>query len=395
MLLQGFKWIRGYVMVSIRGDGVEAFVNEALNQEIALWNIRKTGDRTVVAYTYVGHFFRFRPLLKQTGCRVHVEERKGFPFLLDKLEKRKFFVAGFALFLAGLFLLSSLIWDVQVHGNERIAAGDILDAARAEGVHPLQWKFRLKEPNELARRLQSRIDGLSWVGVDIQGTRVMITVVEATRPDAKPKEGPQHLVADKTAVVTDIQVVRGKPLVRVNQVVHKGDMLVSGVIGNEANQSVVGAEGVIKGIVWYESTIEVPLTRRYKTYTGEHYNRHYLILFNRALPLTGYGKKPYPQYETTEERNQLQWRDRPLPFGWLRQEVLEAQIVEQTISEAEAAAAGLERAKADLLSDRGKDAEIVSYNVLQQKVENGKVYMKVLFQIKEIISVGQPIVQGD
>ena len=49
----------------------------------------------------------------------------------------------------------------------------------------------------------------------------------------------------------------------------KGTVLISGTIGDEQNSQVVVADGKIRGVVWYTSRIEAPLTKQYKVYTGE------------------------------------------------------------------------------------------------------------------------------
>ncbi|MDT2238564.1 sporulation protein YqfD [Paenibacillus larvae] len=95
---------------------------------------------------------------------------------------------------------------------------------------------------------------------------------------------------------------KGKPQVRPGSYVKKGSILISGLIGDEANQAQVTAEGTVKGLVWYESDIESPLTRTYQIYTGESKDKDYLVIGNRGLQLTGYGKirlnnlKPSPAF---------------------------------------------------------------------------------------------------
>lgn len=392
---QLMKSIRGYVIVQVRGKGIETFLNRATAGGISLWDIRRTGQYTAQANLPVGDFFRLRPLLKQTGCRVHVLKRYGLPFFLSRLEKRKFFIAGLVGFLIGLYLLSSVVWQVEVEGNDKIPAHDILQAAESQGVYRLQWKFRLRNLDEISHAILTRLPGTSWVGLEVQGTRIVIKVVESTRPDAASLNNPRNLVASKNAVVTEITATKGRPLVAPHSYVRKGDVLISGFIGDDANKQVVVAQGKVKGIVWYESAVEAPLSLQYKVYTGDNFKRFYLVFGTRALQVTGYGKKALEPSETIEDRKVLQWRNITLPFGWLTEKVMQAQMVEQPIDAEAAKSVGLERAQAELLSAAGEEARIVSHNILQEKIENGKVYMKVLFQVEETIMEEQPIVQGE
>lgn len=392
---QFIRSLRGYVTVSIRGQELELLLNLAVQRRFMIWDIRRTGAREARARLLIRDFFRLRPLLKQTGCRIHVVGRHGFPFYLGRLERRKFFAAGLAGFFIGIYLLSSVIWQVRVEGNDTIPTHEILQAAATQGVKPYQWKFRLKSMDELSRDIHRQLPSVSWVGVERQGTRILIKVVEAAQPEKKDPKSPRHLVATKSAVVTEVSSTRGKPVVQPNKYVRKGDVLISGIIGDETNQQVVVAEGKVRGIVWYESKLEIPLTQRYKVYTGENFNRFYIVFGSRALQITGYGKEQYESSETEESRKTLQWRKYALPVGWMTEKVMQSRMEEIPVEQAEARASGLERAKADILMNAGEGARFISYNVLQEKIENGKVYMKVLFQVEETITEELAIVQGE
>jgi similar to stage IV sporulation protein len=393
MKSQFFNRIRGYVQVEIRGKVLERLLNAVIERRFGVWDIRRKDEHTVLLYILVSDFFRLRPLLKQTGSRVRVKGRFGLPFLLDKLGRRKTFVAGIVAFIVGIYLLSSLIWSVDVEGNDKLSASDIFEAARKQGIERFQWKFRLKDPDTLSRELQRQLPGTAWVGVEIEGTRVRIKVVESTRPDERELMSPRHLVASKNALVTEILAEKGKPLVRPNMNVKKGDILISGVIGDEASQQTVVAKGTVRGIVWHEATIEIPLVLKQKVYTGETKSRSYLVIGSRGLQVTGYGKLPFSQYEIKPDRKVLQWRQYMLPIGWLKETYMESKLEEIPLEPEEAKRIALEHARAEVTADAGADAKLRGEKIiLHEKSDNGKVYMKALFEVEQNIAEELPIV---
>jgi similar to stage IV sporulation protein len=386
------SWIRGYVKLQVKGRGAEGLLNEMIDQHFSIWDIRVTEEKTVMLSILLKDFFRLRPLLKRTSCRMHVLERYGFPFIMDKLGTRKIFIGGFAGFIIGLYLLSSLVWQISVEGNERISDSDILQAASKQGIHRFQWKFRLPDGDVLSKQLQNSLPGTAWVGVEIRGTHFTIKVVESTITDPKQLMNPRNLVASKNALVTEIIADKGRPMVKPNTFVRKGDVLISGVIGDEQNKQIVVASGKVKGIVWYVSHIETPLTQTYKVYTGERKSRNYLVLGTRALQLTGYGKLNYLQYETIPNRFALHWRNYSLPFGWLHEAIMEVREEHKPIDPAEAKMNGLEQARAELRLTAGADSKHISEKILHEKTENGKIYMEAYFEVEEWITEEQPIV---
>jgi similar to stage IV sporulation protein len=384
--------LRGYVLLQLRGEHPERLINKLVENRMMVWDIRYLGDSNAQLFISLKDYFRLRPLLKQTGCKMHVLRRYGFPFILDKLEKRKFFAIGLLGFIIGIFILSSVIWQVKVQGNQQISTMDILQAAKQEGIYKLQWKYRLKNTDLLSKSLQGKLPGTAWVGVEIHGTQIVINVVEAVIPEKPLLLNPRHLVASNNALITSIFAEKGRPVVKPNTYVRKGDILISGILGDELHQQTVAAAGRVKGIVWYTPKIEVPLMRQFKIYTGEVTTRSYLVIGNRGLQLNGYGKITYNQYETLSERKIVQWRDYTLPIGWIRERIVESNMIEQPLEPAEARELGLGQAKAEIMAAAGEGARIVTEKILHEKTENGKVYMEVHFEVEESIAEEQPIV---
>jgi similar to stage IV sporulation protein len=393
------SWFRGYIQIEVRSKGgqpVETLLNSLLKNGIVVWDIHVNSGNRLQCFVYVSDFHRLRPLLKETGCRVHVSLRSGFPFLLLKLSKRKLLGGGIIAFIVSLYLLSSLVWQVTVSGNEKIATSQIIEAAHDLGIYKFQWKYKVDDFDAISTKLQMALPGTTWVGVEMRGTHLIIHVVEATIPEKKPLMNPRNLVASKNAVITEILASKGKPLVRPNTYVRKGDVLISGIIGEGANQKIVVANGIVKGIVWYLSKIEVPLVQKYKVYTGEEVTRNYVVTGTRALKLTGYGKLPFTAYETIPTRSALHFRGYTLPIGWLKEKIMEMHEVQLPITQEEARTQGLAKARSELLQAAGKDSRIVNEKLLHEKTENGKVYIEVHFEVEESILQEQPIVtQGE
>lgn len=385
--------VKGIVTIVIRGDHMEVFVNQAAAGGLQLRSIRRTSATTLECEVAVSDFFRLRPLLKRTGCRVHVKQRQGLPFLLAKLEKRKFFVAGIGVFMIGIYLLSSLVWNIEITGNDRLTEEKIMAAAKAEGLYTFQWSYKLPDLDKLSKQMANRLPEAVWVGIEKRGTRVMIQVVETTEPKALPLYSPRHLVATADAVVTQVLAESGKPVVSRNMKVKKGQVLISGLIGADANSRLVVAKGEVRGLVWHEYTIESPLVQQTKVYTGEKKVKWYAVLGGRALQVSGYGSDGFAQAETVSVVEQFSWRGWKLPFGKMKETVMESELMQQELTVEEAKSIGLMQARAEILSRFGPNAAIRSENLLHEKTENGKVYMKALFEVEQSIAIERPIVQ--
>ncbi|MGG0823238.1 sporulation protein YqfD [Paenibacillus turicensis] len=382
--------IKGIVTIVVSGDNQSQFINEMTKEGIVAWDLKPLADGGLRLKVSIPHFFLLRPVLKRTGCRLTIQKRSGLPFTLSRLWKRKGFIIGFILFTSLIFGLTSIVWDVQVQGNHKIAEEDILRVAKEEGLHRYQWIYNLSTQDKLAAALTRKLPTASWVGISRVGTKYVIEVVEASQPKDKNLLTPHHLVSKTDAVISHIYAERGQPRVKKNDRVRKGQILISGIQGGQT----VVSKGVVKGIVWHEYDISVPLTYKQKVYTGNVKRKGYLYFGQTAIQLSGYGKNDYDKYRVLSDLNPVRWRDLKLPFGYLTESIFETTEMDLTRTIKQAQLEGIERARSDVLAKYGIDSVIQSEKILHEKTDNGKVYMKVLFEVEQDITEELPLVHS-
>lgn len=386
-------WMEGHVTITVRGKRFERLINLAVRDGLHIWNIRRQGMEAGQCDILIQDYFRLRPLLRQTGCRCHVVKREGFPFWLVKMRMRAGLAIGALLFFLGMYMLSSFVWSVDVVGTHKLSVSQVSQAAEKIGIKPGAWKVKLKEPQVLQRELLKSLPDASWIGVEINGTKAIISVVEKEQEEKPKPLSPRNLVARKKAVVHSILAEAGKTMVSVNQYVNKGQVLISGIIGNETRQRVVAARGRVEGEVWYVSSVSVPIQQKRYVYTGMTEDNHFLLAGNYALRIWPFQVQPFKRFETVEEKYQFSYKDFLFPLGWkveTRQEMEEQQV---RLTKDQAVEIGREFARQDVLGRAGKDASIKEEKVLHVKEENGKVYLSIHFAVIEDIAEEQLITQ--
>ncbi|MEW9034136.1 MAG: sporulation protein YqfD, partial [Planifilum fimeticola] len=158
------EFIKGKVTVELSGSRLTPIINEAIQKEIILGDIRFLDEERIRLTVLLPDFFRLVQIIRPSGVRMRILSKQGLPFLLSKMYKRKFFAAGIVLFIFLLTAMSSFVWKVEVEGNERIPEEKILAYAREAGVFPGQLKFRVPESDEIQHRLSMRLPQATWVG---------------------------------------------------------------------------------------------------------------------------------------------------------------------------------------------------------------------------------------
>lgn len=398
MQRDGLQWLQGYIDVAVDGKHVERMLNQAVYSGLNLWNVRRSGDFEVRFCVSLTDFFKLKPILKATGCRMHVQSRMGVPFHMVNLRRRSGFVLGFLFFVVALYVLSSMIWNVEIQGVKGETAREIRSYVESLGVQRGVFKFRLAEGETIRRAVLQEFPEAAWVGFKIKGTRAIVEIAENVLPEAEKLQSPRHLVAAKKAVVAEIFVEKGIPRVQPNQWVEEGDILVSGILGNEEDYETVVAEGNVKGEVWYKSDVTVPLEMTYAVFTGEKKKRISLLFGEKEWVIWGRGAIEFENYETRRDRYLLHWRDREIALGWKKTTYWAYRTEKRELTESEAVDQGLAHAKNQLLERIDGDPRVKDQKILHQRVENGKVYIQIHFAVIEDIVREKPITnpfQGD
>lgn len=178
-------------------------------------------------------------------------------------------------------ILSSFVLTIQVTGNETVPTGVILSELRRLGVRPGAYGPAL-ERRQIAEEALLSLDELSWMSLNLHGTRLEVQVREAVQPPELTKEeGHYHVVSKADGIVTRVETMDGEAAVKEGDTVTEGEILISGTVSMEppmySDQPVryyqTHARGRVEARTWRTLTASIPLTAQVKAYTGEEKSR--------------------------------------------------------------------------------------------------------------------------
>lgn len=395
MVFKGFKWAKGYVKCSLKGKYHELFINMSIKNELRIWDFNVKENNEAEFSIGLDDFFKLKPILKKTFSKIHIKEKVGLPFLLKSLQKRKGLMISFSLFVLLVYLFSSIIWIIDINGNKRITDEKVEQVINGIGIHQGMFKFQLPDSKEIQEKILQELQQTAWVGVKLKGSHLYIEIVEKVQPEEKVLESPRNIISTKNAIIHRIIAEKGLPQVKVNDHVKKGDILISGIIGDEDNNKVVVAKGEVKGVVWYTSSATVPLKRSWRQFTGEKLERKYIYIGERMIRFKGKKEILFKKYEKRYNYKKLTWKNYKLPIGIINEEILEYEKYEQVLTEEKAILTAKKLAKDHMIDKISETSSLISEKVLHASNENGKVTIKILFEVIEDITTTQPIIQGE
>ncbi len=108
------SYILGYLEISIEGYYIERFINLCRSNKIIIWHLKRKEEIRLNFRISVQDFRKVCKLAKKTKCKIEIQSKKGFPFLLHRYKKRKIFFALLLIFLFLMFLSSNFVWNVDI-----------------------------------------------------------------------------------------------------------------------------------------------------------------------------------------------------------------------------------------------------------------------------------------
>jgi similar to stage IV sporulation protein len=393
-VLNLWRYLLGYYRLQAVGWNLEKLINIAVGRGLNLWDIKRN-EEGILFNASIYSFSQLKEISQRLNCSLTIEDRNGIPFFLARLKKRKTLFVGPVLLITVLYLLSSFIWTIEVNGLETIPLAEVLETASAAGLRVGVWRSDL-EPRQIESVLMTKIDKTAWVGLEIQGTRAILKIVEKV---VIPPEDlkPCNLIADKDGLVTEIIVLEGKQMVKKGQTVKKGDILISGLVGHEGElaQTPIRAKGIVKGKVWYEAYAESPLVKYIEERTGNTFRTISLKINDKTI-ITQYQKNiPFRYYQQEEYvKKVVLWRNLVLPVETIITTSYEINRIPEQVDNDIAVLEAKNNALNSIRSQISQEAKITAQEYTELSTgDSNLVRVRLLVEVEESLGKTVPLVE--
>lgn len=263
--------IYGVVTVQIEGFFTERFINLCRINNVKIYDIRNITKGIVRFKMNISEFKKLRKIARKTKCKVMIKDKKGIYFKLFKYRKRK--IIFILIFLTAIFciLSSSFIWNVEIIGNEIVPKSQIEESLKESGIYKGRLKFNI-DKKEIVNDLRIKQNDITWAGIEIDGTKVVVTVVEKTRinKDSVQNDAIGNIIATKSGIISKIVAENGTAIFKEGSYIYENDIAIEGAIYNKyvENKKVV-AKGILQAKCEYTLDSEYEYSYINKIYTGK------------------------------------------------------------------------------------------------------------------------------
>ena len=295
LLIKLISFLTGYVRFTARSGFPERFINLCRLNKIPLRNLRCTAS-VIIAETDRNSYKRIRSVARKSGMKVRIEKKSGLPFIFNRHRHRLGLVAGAVFCVVAVLFLSTRIWRIEVTGNNRVSADEIISVFAALGIYEGAETNGINASEIEAAALRN-LPELSWLNVNFSGCTAMIEVRETVKkPDTYKDNTPTNLVAARDGQLVIFRPFNGTAETTVGSTVLKGDLLISGIEENkDLSSSFCKAQGyaVARTVGSSEYALPLEFSASKATNKTTRYTLRFLffnIPFGKKLP-AGFDEK--------------------------------------------------------------------------------------------------------
>lgn len=314
------------------------------------------------------------------NINYEASETMGIYGKILKLEN-KIALAVSLIVVFGLCVLSqNVIWDVRIDGNENISDSEIILELKNCGLS-VGDLWRTVDRSFVEAEILAAYPKIAWININRRGSVAYVDIIEKEGAFFLPKESRcTNIVASEDCIIEEITVKSGVAMVKVGDVVKKGDLLISGVIPFEMGGGFCTAQGEVKGRVADRVEVVVRRSENIKKVKQKKLSSLKLNLFDFSINIFKIYGNLDNECDIIEEKETISLLgNKNLPFSITKEYLLEYDIFEKVYSDDEITALAGKRLTS-LLFSRLLNADLVKIKNLGEFTESGyRTYSDFIF----------------
>lgn len=386
------NYILGYVNIIVEGYYIERFINICISRKILIWNLKREKSSILKVNVGIRDFKKIREIAKKTKCRIKIQNKKGIPFLLNKYKKRKVFAVLLIVTLFMIIVVSNFVWNIDVVGTDKIQKEELIKDLNECGLEIGKKKSSINT-KEIINNIRLKREDIAWIGINLKGTNAIVEVVEAkSKPNIINEDELCNIVATKEGIITKINSQNGTSLVKIGDLVKKGDILIGGWLeGKYTGTRYVHAKGEVEARVWYTKKQIIDLNYKKRTKTGNTETKYSVSVNN--FQINFYKRLPkYENYDTICDSKRLKIFSNfyiPIELRKTTYEEVQEEYAIYDIDEAKNIA--IDNLSKELEDEIENKDKIINKQI-NCKEDYGKIDVEVIYEVLENIETNEKIV---
>lgn len=330
MWVKLIRFSKGTVAFKVEGVQLEKFINLCVTDNIRIRNYG-VKETTLTGIVDAKKYKQMAYAAKKCGLKSKVVEKNGAIFITRRYKKRYGILVGALIFAIFVYSMGLFLWDIEINCSDKIDKASLLSFINENGLKIGSFSKSI-DAKGLEQSILLKYDDISWVAVNIKGSKAVLEVKESKKPpEIIAHNQTVNVVSTQTGVITNMEVYNGIPVVKKGDIVKKGDLLVSGIVETKLGVTIPKhARAKIEAEVEKTLEVRVPMKQKVEQLTGEVKTKNQIEIFGQRIPI-GFKKIKEP-YHLTSKKEPIRIFNITLPIYLITEqyEMLTYQEIEHT-----------------------------------------------------------------
>ncbi len=296
------RYRKGAIILEIQSPIPEKFINLLWKNEVEVKFLRRESITTFTLEVSLKDYEIIEQCAEKSSSKIRVLSRKGWGYYWVKIRRRATLALGFIFFLGLLYLLSTFIWSIDIITDGTLTPYEIRRQLMSFGVTPGIHKSKINVYTLEQKMIKGNKDIL-WIRIRTEGAKLKVSVLERQSPPQLVNDTePCDLVAKRDGQIVRIYAVAGTAIVKPQEVVKKGQVLILGEEGREGTKSIVHAKGEVTANTFYEKEERIPTVGVKRQRTGKYVEKAYIYIGTNKFYLKNSINK-FEKYDKIEDNS--------------------------------------------------------------------------------------------
>ena len=314
---------------------------------------------------------------------VTILKRTGISYLLNLYKTKKVFLFSILFAFLVITVLTNITFSIRIVETDSAIKEMLLDDLKENGIIKYHFKVPYKKKEQIRQKiLDKEKDSLEWLEIEEIGTMYQVKAIKRVNNPKEETLTPRSIVAKKKGRITRIEADYGEVTAKKNDVVEKGDTLISGLIKNKDEiKTKVAARGKVYAEVWYQVNLNLPTIYQEETKTGNQKNILEILFLDKNIFISELFK-----YKNSINKEKVIYQSNLIPFriSFTKKEEIN---IKQVTYQNKSSQKEIEQLAIKKLKQRlGNNIKILSINVLKKKTSADRIEVELFFKVEEDIT---------
>ena len=367
--------------INIKGHNIERFIKRLKNNNIEILNIIYISADEINIKVYKKDYDKVIKL--KTIYEIEIIDYYGLIKTKNNLLSNKYIIIFILISLIGLYLITSLIFEVDVVTSDSKMENILINELKEYGIKRYRFKKNYMELQDIKNKLLSNHkEELEWIEIENVGTKYIIRYEPRIKNKINDDTPFRHIIAKKNGIIRDMNISSGQIIKEIDSYVRKGDIIVSGYISLNSNvKDTVSSKGNVYAETWHKVTITYPYRYKEIKETGNSKEVLVIQLLNRDIELFNFNK-----YKTKKTKNKTILKNNILPFKLVKQNQKETIIIDEDNSEEDLIEKAINLSKGRLEDKLKKGEYVKDYKILNKTKHSDSITLNIFFNVVEDIT---------